>query len=371
MTKFKTQLFFSLLKRIVIILISLSTFISCESQTVDISNSYNYKIFNKEIFNGFPDTTWSRYHDIYNEGWSEKGLIRAKKYYDKIGSAAAILIHNGAVVVAWGDVKEKYWVHSIRKSFLFSMFGIHEYEGNIDLKKTIGELGINDRDSLSEMEKQAKILDLLKSKSGIYHPAANESREMEKLRPARQSHKPGEFWYYNNWDYNVLGVIFEQETRTKIFEEFHRLIATPIQMEDFDVSDGRYTHDPKKTNHPGYPLVMSANDMARFGLLYLNNGKWKDKQIIPQDWIKKATTIYSYGWGNGVGFKWDIKIDGSLKKYGTYKTSGWAGHTIMVIPKLNMVFIHRTNTFDRQNYVTHKEYEKLVNKIIRSYHPLK
>jgi len=104
-------------------------------------------------------------------------------------------------------------------------------------------------------------------------------------------------------------------------------------------------------------------------LLYLNNGKWKDKQIIPEDWIARATTTYSYGWGNGKGFKWTIISKGELKKYGTYKTSGWAGHTIMVIPKLNMVFVHRTNTFNRDNYITHKEYEKLLFRIIHSYEP--
>ncbi len=348
----------------------LISFISCTSEMSDISNSYQYKVLNKETFDGFPDETWSRYNDISKEGWSIKKLSKARKYYDKIGSAAAILIHKGAVVFAWGDVKKKYMVHSIRKSFLFSLYGIHEYEGTIDLNKTIGELGINDKDSLSDLEKQAKIFDLLKNRSGIYHPAANESPGMEKARPARHSHKPGEFWYYNNWDFNVLGVIFEQETQTRIFEEFNRRIAIPLQMEDFNISDGRYTFDPEKSNHPGYPMAMSTNDMARFGLLYLNNGIWKDKQIIPRDWIEKATSIYSYGLGRGIGFKWAVFTKGELKKYGAYQTSGYKGHRIIVIPKLDMVFIHRVNTFDRKTNVPQKKIEKLLLKIIHSYEPL-
>jgi len=370
MIKFKTHLFFSLLEKILIILISLCLFISCESQIADISNSYKYKIFNNETFDSFPDTTWYRYDDIYQIGWSEKGLIRAKKYYDKIGSASALLIHEGAVVFAWGDVKRKYMVHSIRKSFLFSLYGIHEGEGNINLNKTIGELGINDKDSLSIIEKQAKIIDLLKCRSGIYHKAAYEAPIMEKYRPERHSHKPGEFWYYNNWDFNVLCTIFEQETQTTIFEEFNNRIAFPIQMEDFLVSDGHYSYDSLKSIYPAYPFKMSTNDMARFGLLYLNKGKWKDKQIIPEDWITRATTIYSNGWGFGNGFKWDNIIKGNLKRYGTYQTSGYKGHRIIVVPELDIVFIHRVNTFDRKNNVSQKEIEKLLNKIIRSYHPL-
>ncbi len=345
----------------------LTLLFSCTPQTVNIGNSYHYKILNKETFDGFPGETWSRHNDVDSIGWSIKGLSKARIYYGKIGSAAAILIHKGAVVFAWGDVKKKYMVHSIRKSFLFSLFGIHEYEGTISLNKTIGELGINDKGSLSKIEKHAKIIDLLKCRSGVYHKAAYEAPIMEKKRPARHSHQPGEFYYYNNWDFNVLGTVFEQETNTKIFEEFNKRIAIPLQMEDFMVSDGHYSYDSVKSIHPAYPFVMSSNDMARFGLLYLNNGKWKDKQIVQQDWIKKSTAIYSYSWDFGVGFKWAHIIKGDFKKYGIYQTSGYKGHRIMVIPKLDIVFVHRVNTFNRENNVSQKKIEKLLMKIIHSY----
>ena len=332
--------FLFFLRRMSLYFIFLALLFSCTPQTVNLSNSYHYKILNKEAFDGFPNETWSQHTDVGSIGWSIKGLSKARIYYDKIGTAAAILIHKGAVVLAWGDVKKKYRVHSIRKSFLFSLYGIHEYDGAINLNKTIGELGISDKNSLSKLEKKAKIIDLLKCRSGVYHKAAFEAPIMEKERPARHSHRPGEFYYYNNWDFNVLGTIFEQETHTKIFEEFNKRIAIPLQMEDFTVSDGSYSYDSEKSIHPAYPFVMSSNDMARFGLLYLNNGKWKDKQIIQHDWIKISTAIYSYGWGYGVGFKWANIIKGDLKKYGTYQTSGYKGHRIMVIPKLDMVFVH-------------------------------
>jgi CubicO group peptidase (beta-lactamase class C family) len=57
------------------------------------------------------------------------------------------------------------------------------------------------------------------------------------MRPKRHSLAPGTFWYYNNWDLNALGKIFEQETGTRIFEEFDQRIAGPLQMEDFDVGN--------------------------------------------------------------------------------------------------------------------------------------
>lgn len=48
---------------------------------------------------------------------------------------------------------------------------------------------------------------------------------MKEERPGRGSHAPGAQWWYNNWDFNTIGVIFELETGRKIFEEFKAGIA--------------------------------------------------------------------------------------------------------------------------------------------------
>ena len=67
---------------------------------------------------------------------------------------------------------------------------------------------------------------------------ACESLDMRAARPIRGSHDPGTFWYYNNWDFNVLGTIFRQETGADIFEDFKKQFAVPLQMEDFRVTLG-------------------------------------------------------------------------------------------------------------------------------------
>lgn len=60
---------------------------------------------------------------------------------------------------------------------------------------------------------------------------------MKARRPARGSHRPGTFWYYNNWDFNALGTIFEQASGTHIYTEFKRRIAEPLQMQDYGITD--------------------------------------------------------------------------------------------------------------------------------------
>ena len=94
-------------------------------------------------------------------------------------------------------------------------------EGNIDLSKTMLELGINDYpDQLTPTEKTATVRMLLQSRSGIYIEAACETQEAKDTRPPRGSHLPGTFFYYNNWSFNAAGTVFQQETGVTIHEEF-------------------------------------------------------------------------------------------------------------------------------------------------------
>jgi len=327
----------------------------------------DYLLIDNKNFSGYPDKLWYKYQDIKKEGWDLEQLKKAHSYYDSLSTSALFLVQNGGVVLDWGSVNRKYMTHSMRKSFLFSLIGIYVESGDIELNKTIKELGINDIDSLTEQEKSATVLQLLQCRSGIYHRAANEAPIMEETRPKRGSHPPGSFYYYNNWDYNALLTIFKQETNKDFFEEFKIKIAEPIGMENFQIEDCDYEYDSVKSIHPAYPCVMTTKDLARYGLLYLNNGKWKDKQIIPKDWIKKETTPYSRDWLDyGAGFKWILPTNSSLSDLGTFYTSGYRGHRLFIIPKLNIVFVHRVDTYTDSDFVDQKQIERLLKMILQA-----
>jgi CubicO group peptidase (beta-lactamase class C family) len=221
----------------------------------------------------------------------------------------------------------------------------------MDLSNTLEELGIDDTEpSLTATEKQATVADLIKARSGIYHIALGEAASMDANRPERYSHAPGTFWYYNNWDFNALGAIFEQETGTKIFEEFDRRIAQPLQMEDFEVDDCRYETGPDSI-HPAYPFCMSSRDLARFGLLFLRDGRWQDQQIIPADWVRESTASHSQTTGpdSGYGYMWRTGVNGGLfpnvqVKEHSFYASGYRGHRVIVLPYRNLVIVHRVDT---------------------------
>jgi len=171
---------------------------------------------------------------------------------------------------------------------------------------------------------------------------------MEKARPERGSHPPGTFYYYNNWDFNVLGVIFEKLTGKKIFDAFKKHIADPIGMQDFDPSECFYYWEREKSEHPKYAFRMSARDMARFGALYQKGGVWNEKQIISERWMKESTTPYSEKDGAGFGYSWAILLkDTFLAKLvgGTgYFFSGLGVHSLAIIPELKYVLVVRMDT---------------------------
>ena len=247
---------------------------------------------------------------------------------------------------------------------LNSLYGIAVADGLIDLDATLAELGITDTPTVPTADElQATVRDLLKSRSGIYIPAAAETQEARDARPARGSHPPDTYFYYNNWDFNVLGTIYEQQTGEQIFTAFERLIAEPIGMQEYDAAEGFHRYESEYSSHAAYIFRMSARDLARFGLLYERDGRWKDEQIIPASWITASTTTYSVAdtaVGLGYGMLWATVLDGGeaseiVGGATTFFHTGYGGHLLMVAPELKLILVQRFDTdlqvIDREDTV--------------------
>jgi CubicO group peptidase (beta-lactamase class C family) len=287
-------------------------------------------------------------------GWSRERLAAARAYSDSdsIHTSAVMIIQGGTVVDQWGQIDKKISSYSVRKSLLSALYGIYSAEGVIDINQTLEQLGIDDSpDPLTHEEKQARIVDLLRARSGIYHEVDFETESMKKNRPARGSHVPGTFWYYNNWDFNVLGTVFEKKTGLKIGDAFYNRVAKPIGMQDFQPEDVYYFGGPL-SSHPAYHFEMTARDMARFGLLYLRHGRWKGKQIVPEAWVEKSSHTGEMVKAAGVDlggyeYLWWVDYGGihfpEVSFPGTFSARGAGAHYILVIPALDIVIVHRTD----------------------------
>jgi len=300
-----------------------------------------------------------------NSSWSQDRLEDAAAYAREIGSAAVLVLHDGEVVFSFGDIKRKYMCHSIRKPFLGALYGIYVQRGVIDLHASLEELDIDDiPPALTHGERQATIRDLLLSRSGVYHEAAGEHQTMIDARPQRNSHRPGTFFYYNNWDFNALGTIFAKLTGKDIFEAFDNEIATRIGMEDFHTRDCTYVYELDRSGHPSYFFRMSTRDLARFGLLYQNYGRWEGEQVVPEEWIRESTAVYPLEnrGGDPYGYLWRLIPPEHGFGHGFYHT-GLGVHLLTVLPEKKIVLVHRVDT-DRDFDVQWPEIRRLMEMIV-------
>ncbi len=294
----------------------------------------------------FPGKTWQRFATPEEAGWSSEELAKVRAFSDTLGSAAVMIVQDGIIVAEWGEVERRFFNHSIRKSLLSALFGIALDRGELRLDESLGALHIDDDTPLTPEEKTATIADLLKARSGVFLPAAYESEAMRKKRPRRGSHKPGSHWLYNNWDFNALGTIYNRKTQRDLFADFKSEIADTLGMQDFDLRHTYYHLEAQHSRHPAYPFRMSARDLARFGLLYLNEGRWRGRRIVPADWVRESTRSYSRServW-RGYGYMW-WRYLGELAALGAYEASGAGGHRIIVVPGARLVVVHRVNTY--------------------------
>jgi CubicO group peptidase (beta-lactamase class C family) len=300
-----------------------------------------------------PNRNWKVMKSPGKHGWSPEKLKAAFDLAKASGSSALMVVQDGAVVDEMGSVDRKISSYSIRKSLISALYGIYSSDGVININDTLDEVGIDDNaPSLSQEEKQARIVDLLRARSGVYHPVDFESQYMINIRPARGSHPRGTFWYYNNWDFNTLGTILEKKTGLSIGEAFYRRIAIPIGMQDFKPEDVYYMGGPI-SRHRAYHFEITARDLARFGLLYLRKGRWGNKQIVPEAWVEKnlhADEMIQWHSADAGGYEnlWWLEYHGASLygpglPAGTFMASGAGVHIAMVIPSLKLVIVNQVD----------------------------
>ena len=267
---------------------------------------------------------------------------------DLEGLQSIIVSKDDNIIFQYGDITyNKGYIASCRKSILAILYGMYP----INLNKTLEELNIDDKLGLSKTEKSATIKDLLSARSGIYHPASNEGGEPNK--PERHSKKPGEYFEYNNWDFNALGTIFEQETGLTIYDALNDL-GKKIKFEDYDLEFNKkkykeYIDKIKDTTlsiHPPYHMYLSARDMLKIGKLMINKGEYDGKQVVPKEWIDEITYLHTHTrvekrkLEGGYGYLWwisDVNKDEQL--HGAYSALGDKGQSIIVVPKLNLIIV--------------------------------
>lgn len=313
----------------------------------------------------FPDRVWHWASETEARAWKNSKAEAFHEYLmDSTKITGLMLIHKGKVVFDYGDLEEISYIASIRKSVLSMLYGEYVEDGTIRLNKTIKELGIDDVEGILPIEQSATIQDVISARSGVYHPEGY-GGGMQEYAPERGSVKPGSYWLYSNWDFNVAGYVFEQETGKNIYDEVERQLANPLHMQDWDRSLQHKQGNTSISKYLAYPMWFSTRDMARLGLLMLNKGKWKDIQVISESWVDemlKSRTSHEElnnnvpvfegtGVNYGYGYMWWLWQDVNDPRFeGAYSAKGAMGQNITVYPSIETVLAFKTKAaYERAN----------------------
>lgn len=289
--------------------------------------------------------------------WEQRDLPRSlaerigaiREAAAKIGSYALFATVRGGIVLQHGRVDSAVGVQSVRKALMNALVGRAVAAGRLSLESTMEELGIDDvAPALTTDEKRATVRDCMMGRSGIYHGAAYEPLGLAARRPARGSHPPGEHWFYNNWDFNVLATILKQAVGLDSFRAFDEWFARPMRMQDFDPNACSELFEDA-SQHPAYLFSISARDLARFGHLYLCRGSWAGSRLLSEDWVARSLHPHSpathgyEAYAAAFGWMWWVMRPELLGGLRSYAALGGSGHGVFIIPDLQAVIVHRND----------------------------
>lgn len=278
----------------------------------------------------------------------------------KRGGPAGVILKDGYLVAQWGDVNRVDMTFSVTKSYLSTVAGLAIDAGLIT--------NVNDKvkdyvwDGTFEGKHNSKITwDHLLTQSSDWSGSLFGMPDWAD-RPPRQGgiddwknrelREPGTVFEYNDVRVNLLAYSLLQVWRRSLPEVLKVKIMDPIgasttwRWYGYETSwvdvDGYQIQSVSGGGHSGGGVFINALDHARFGLLFLGNGKWKNKQLISEDWVKqvqhpsKADESYGYMWWLNRGSR---SVDGIPET--VYFAAGFGGNYIVVDQEHNLVVVTR------------------------------
>lgn len=152
---------------------------------------------------------------------------------------------------------------------------------------------------------------------------------------------PGERFNYSSGTTNVIsGIVARLLGPGEPYEAF-------LQERLFDAIDlpsARATFDPAGTFIASSFVYATARDFARFGLLYLRDGVWDGRRLLPEGWVDTARRQLSTDPENGNGYGWQWWVRAGDEHHGTFWAQGYEGQSIVVCPGLDLVLVRLGKT---------------------------
>jgi CubicO group peptidase (beta-lactamase class C family) len=259
---------------------------------------------------------------------------------------AMLVIRHGYIV------KEKYFsaynegashdLFSCTKSFVSALMGIAVDKGYVT-DVALPVLGFFPGRSFAGTDARKKAItvdNLLTMSSGLEWVEGDETyRRMDTLPGGDwvsfvldlpMAAEPGHRFNYSSGGSHILAAIIQQSSGKSLYDFARASLFGPL-----GISDPRWETDPEGLPIGGWGLRLSPRDMAKLGYLYLHEGRWEGKQVVPSAWVRQSTRPHIKADGQwGYGYQW--WVDASVP---CFAARGRYGQSIFVVPRLDLVVV--------------------------------
>ncbi len=290
------------------------------------------------------------------QGISSQAVLEFVEAADKINTLHSFMIVRHGHVIAEGwwkpEAADKLHVlHSVSKSFNATAIGILIAEGKLSLDDPVLKFFPDDAPANpSDNLKALKVRDLL-SMSGGHDTEPRSSGggpSVKQFLAHPFVHEPGKHFQYNTMGSYTLSAIV-----TKVTGQTTLDYLKPRLFEPLGIEDPEWAASPEGYSLGGSGLKLRTEDIAKFGQLYLQKGKWNGKQLISPRWIEQATSKQvpneqeshakiGIDWQQGYGFQfWQCT-------HNAFRGDGAAGQFVVVIPEKDAVVAITADTGNMQ-----------------------
>jgi CubicO group peptidase (beta-lactamase class C family) len=296
------------------------------------------------------------------EGVSSSGII---DFLNAVDTASRVELHSFIFLRHGKVIAEGWWkpfgpdnkhlLYSASKTFAATGIGLAVSENRLKLTdKVFSFFPYSQPDTLSDYMKELTVQNLLTMSVG----QDPEPRSMggggdwiNTFLSTEPVHKPGTVFMYNNMASFMLSAIVQQVTGQKLFDYLLPRIFQPLGIRGID-----WDLNPQGINLGMIGLRLRSEDLAKFGQLLLQQGVWNNKQLIPKEWVKEATsfkidnfnpqskqTKENSDWAQGYCYQmWRGRNN-------TVRLDGMGGQFVVLIPDKDAIVVLTANARDTQD----------------------
>ncbi|GGK22542.1 serine hydrolase [Pilimelia terevasa] len=320
-----------------------------------------------QTFRGDPDAGWDNGARYAAPGVDVQSLDESADWFHGVKNARSLIVLRGGRIAY-----ERYFhgsgpqqsnnVHSASKSILQAVYGIAVGRGDLPgYDIPIGHY-LPAAVAAGGAKAAITIRQLLLMRSGLQwsedeteYAIENEENWIEAILGQPLAATPGSRFHYSTGDTHLLSAVLQAATGATLEQYASAHLFTPL-----GISHQGWGCDPQGIASGGCNLFLPARALARFGELYLRNGVWNGRQLVPAEAVafsrtysghKESDPRYQYG-----ALWWLATVQGHPVQFAW----GWGGQYVAVVPSLDLVFSSTQDTTGKPKKVEARELDLLA-----------